>query len=681
MGIKLLTKVTGYHLLIIFIFFYTKLNAQSPLNSPKIAYSQQVSTIEIDGKINDWPVSSEKYSIENPIWEQPKDDISDFSAYFMIGHNLADNSLYIAVVVQDDIDSVNKDVHDLIKQDSYFLFINEKYDLKGSGIAQYSISENGKELGNFLDNWDPNIRRLLNWEKLDYKIAKEGNIKTYELKFTLEQPIFHKRVIGLCHIINDSDDDEKTSYAWVNSGDKDVSAQPGRMGMLVFLNEKQKLGTLTGKVSWKDTTYITKPEGLTIISKLDKRFWVYTPVNQNGEYSVVLPEGQYELKPGKTAFFNGATYYKADTLVSKTIIIKANESNPKGNYTLEPVVQTLLPQDGDLLYNLDNVAKHKIDETIKSYMDYYEIPGAAFAAFKDGKISYQKTYGVENNYTKERVTQNTLFEVASITKPVFAFAVLRLYEKGIIDLDKPLYEYLPFKSIEKYKYFKLLTARIVLSHKTGLPNWGWNQKLEFKFKPGTAFGYSGEGYEYLKRVVEKVTNKDIDQVLHEEVVEPLGLRHMYFQKNDYAAKFKSHGHYNGYPGKIDLAEKPWVAGCLITNAQSFVKFLLAVKNRKGLKPETFKMMLSPQIEVPESFRENNWGFEEYMGLGIFVEKTTYGRVFRHSGNNGDFRAIFRIYDDLDMGYIIMTNGNTGKFLTNSLEKSLINIEKLTEIIK
>jgi CubicO group peptidase (beta-lactamase class C family) len=258
---------------------------------------------------------------------------------------------------------------------------------------------------------------------------------------------------------------------------------------------------------------------------------------------------------------------------------------------------------------------------------------------------------------------------------------LRLYEKGIIDLDKPLYEYLPFKSIEKFEYSKLLTARIVLSHKTGLPNWGWDQKLEFKFKPGTAFGYSGEGYEYLKRVVEKVTNKDINQVLNEEVVEPLGLRHMYFQKNDYAAKFKSHGHYNGHPGKIDLTEKPWVAGCLVTNAQSFVKFLLAVKNRKGLKPETFEMMLSPQIEVPESFRENNWGFEEYMGLGIFVEKTTHGRVFRHSGNNGDFRAIFRIYDNLDMGYIIMTNGNTGKFLTNSLEKSLINIEKLTEVIK
>jgi hypothetical protein len=106
-----------------------------------------------------------------------------------------------------------------------------------------------------------------------------------------------------------------------------------------------------------------------------------------------------------------------------------------------------------------------------------------------------------------------------------------------------------------------------------------------------------------------------------------------------------------------------------------------VKNRKGLKPETFEMMLSPQIEVPESFRENNWGFEEYMGLGIFVEKTTYGRVFRHSGNNGDFRAIFRIYDDLDMGYILMTNGNTGKFLINSLEKSLISIEKLTEVTK
>jgi CubicO group peptidase (beta-lactamase class C family) len=112
--------------------------------------------------------------------------------------------------------------------------------------------------------------------------------------------------------------------------------------------------------------------------------------------------------------------------------------------------------------------------------------------------------------TGEKVNDLTLYEAASITKPVFAFAVQRLAERGVIDLDKPLYLYLPYEDIAYDDRYKLMTARHVLTHRTGFPNWrSMNEdgKLNLKFTPGTGYGYSGEGFEYLKMVIEKITGK------------------------------------------------------------------------------------------------------------------------------------------------------------------------------
>ncbi|MCS3798850.1 serine hydrolase domain-containing protein [Niastella sp. OAS944] len=147
---------------------------------------------------------------------------------------------------------------------------------------------------------------------------------------------------------------------------------------------------------------------------------------------------------------------------------------------------------------------------IETYQRYYHIPGVSFALIKEGKLVYHKTYGVRNRITSEKVEDQTLFAAASITKPVYAFAVERLADRGVIDLDKPLYEYLPYKDIEQDERYKLITERHVLTHRTGFPNWCWmnpDNKLNIKFKPGTSFGYSGECFEYIKLVVEKINGK------------------------------------------------------------------------------------------------------------------------------------------------------------------------------
>src|SRR5262249_26786218 len=121
------------------------------------------------------------------------------------------------------------------------------------------------------------------------------------------------------------------------------------------------------------------------------------------------------------------------------------------------------------------------------------------------------------------VDDNTVFEAASLSKPVFAYAVLKLVEQGKIGLDVPLTKYLPKPYVDGDPRLEKITARIVLSHRTGFPNWRGPNPLTFHFTPGEAFSYSGEGFVYLQRVVEQIESKPLNDVMAELVFNPLGM--------------------------------------------------------------------------------------------------------------------------------------------------------------
>ena len=114
--------------------------------------------------------------------------------------------------------------------------------------------------------------------------------------------------------------------------------------------------------------------------------------------------------------------------------------------------------------------------------------------------------------------------------------------------------------------------------------------------------------------------------------------------------------------------KPFLSGA---------KFIIALKNRKGLKPETYNLMFSKQTDNLGPYKSNFWNYNEYLSFGFFIEEAPYGNVIRHGGVNGDFWATFRLYDELDMGYVIMTNGNGGEFIRDNIERNLINPEKIS----
>jgi CubicO group peptidase (beta-lactamase class C family) len=121
------------------------------------------------------------------------------------------------------------------------------------------------------------------------------------------------------------------------------------------------------------------------------------------------------------------------------------------------------------------------------------VPSLSLAVIHDSKIVYSKGLGVRNIDTGEPVNEETIFEAGSLSKPVFAYAVLKLVGQGIINLDEPLHKYLPYKDIEQDSRYKLITARMVLSHTTGFVNLRWinpEKKLDLKFAPGERFWYS-----------------------------------------------------------------------------------------------------------------------------------------------------------------------------------------------
>lgn len=221
-------------------------------------------------------------------------------------------------------------------------------------------------------------------------------------------------------------------------------------------------------------------------------------------------------------------------------------------------------------YGGNPIEVNKVDRFLDLQMDSLKILGISIAIINDGEVIYHRVRGVANIGTQEKVSQNSIFEAASLSKPVFAWFVMKMAEKDIIDLDRPLHFYLPDESMERDQRYKQVTARMVLSHNTGFPNWRWFDELpdkqdlnrgEFFIKkdPGSGFSYSGEAYQYLARVIAHLNFLNMNQLndlFQKEVAAPLGMNHAYFTWDDYVGEHKVFGHKDG-----DLTNRGWGGDC------------------------------------------------------------------------------------------------------------------------
>ena len=134
------------------------------------------------------------------------------------------------------------------------------------------------------------------------------------------------------------------------------------------------------------------------------------------------------------------------------------------------------------------------------------VPAVSMALVTDAKLRWRGAFGVKDFGSKVPVDPDTVFEAGSVSKTVFAYEILKLCEKGVMNLDTPLTKYTPDRFLKGDPRLDLITARHVLSHKTGFPNWRSDKEpLAIQFTPGERWSYSGEGYSYLQSVMTHLT--------------------------------------------------------------------------------------------------------------------------------------------------------------------------------
>lgn len=635
-----------------------------------VAYAYPLGKIKVDGDLSDWPKDAVKYKIGiHPSDTKPQNE-SDFSGYFQLGYNLGNQSLYVAFTITDDdfVEDTSKNVA-WDTQDGLQISIDARHLLSGSGVASFMYSRTLHTINNAF--FDPFAGKA-NWDMMEVAVTRHGNTRIYEWRIQLGNELSIGKSVGFDFHVYDKDRDGSFSWsAWGKGGAKYMN--PNSLGDIVFLPAGKALSTVSGKLSWSKQQAVKLPGEVRLLSSDNPKLWVTAEADSLGNYSIMVPSGKYNITLPDHYFQSEGKIYATDQKVPVTVVAKSGQTviAPELHIPSDPVPD-LIPDKGVLL-NFTASSVPQIDQFIEAYRNYYGIPGVSLALIKDGKLVYHKTYGVTNTMTGDKVNDNTLFEAASVTKPVFAFAVERLAERGVINLDKPLYEYLPYKDIEYDERYKLMTARHVLTHRTGFPNWRWmnkDGKLDLKFAPGTAFNYSGEGFEYLKLVVEKITGKKVEQVLKEEVIEPIGLYHTFFSKNDSLRLVAASGHIDKMPTNKELPESPGMAYSMYTEAKIFTRFMLYLLEQKGLKPATYDTILSKHSAYPfdEAHKPK---VPTYMGMSLEIRETPFGKTFGHGGNNGDFKCKFEVYKDLKMGYVIFTNCNTSDALLQNINKFLV----------
>ncbi|RJP66050.1 MAG: hypothetical protein C4539_12145 [Ignavibacteriales bacterium] len=332
-----------------------------------------------------------------------------------------------------------------------------------------------------------------------------------------------------------------------------------------------------------------------------------------------------------------------------------------------------------LHYPVDLAAKiSAVDSLTPVLMKELKVPGVSVSIISDYKLVSSKQFGLANVNEKIPVTSESVFEACSMTKPMFAYVALKLVDEGKLDLDKPLYNYLEEKFICENNYDKLITARMILSHSSGLPNWRKGEEeregpIPIYFKPGTQFSYSGEGMFYLQRVIEKITGESLNALSRRILFVPLGLTHTSFVWTNEIDSFISAGHDTAgnylTRSKYTHANSAYT---LYTTPEEYAKFLVEImrpgRNENSSLSEKMKEeMITPQVGVyvrePIDRPGNALGLSVSWGLGWAIDSTASGKIIYHSGAN---RTGFRCYSQFNpakgSGIVIMTNGLNGSDL-------------------
>jgi CubicO group peptidase (beta-lactamase class C family) len=311
--------------------------------------------------------------------------------------------------------------------------------------------------------------------------------------------------------------------------------------------------------------------------------------------------------------------------------------------------------------------KRPVQEEIRYLMKKGHVPGLSIVMIENGEIESHYNYGLKNGESADLIESDTVFEAASLSKPVFAYGILQMVQEGLLDLDVPLVEYLPYPDVKNDRRVELITARMVLAHTTGFPNWRQtSESLKIYFQPGERFSYSGEGFVYLQKVAEHLLELPLESMMCCRVFKPLEMTHSSFIWQKEYEKLKASGHdANGVPIESPRPSLGNAAFTLYTTAVDYAKFSIAIMKGTGLKPETMNQMMTPQIRVEAACVNcvhkypGKLSDSIFWGLGWGLQRVALGDAFWHWGDNHGFKSYVVGLMQERRAMIVFTNSSNG----------------------
>lgn len=312
------------------------------------------------------------------------------------------------------------------------------------------------------------------------------------------------------------------------------------------------------------------------------------------------------------------------------------------------------------------------DATLDMLAQAHRVCAVTLAIVKDRKLA---TIDGANGCARSgaRPGADKVFQAASLSKPVFAYAVLKLAAQGKLALDAPVMRYLPqgyrhgFSPLQPEPselvgdpLLRAVTIRMLLNHSAGLPNWS-SGPLGFKTAPGTTWSYSGEGYVLLQRAVETVSGQPLDQFMRSQVFEPLGMRHSSYVLNaDVAAALLPGTKANGAPRTTMELRHPNAAITLYTSTADYAAFLVAVLNDAPLLRQLGEapVLVDPSLDLA-------WG----LGWGLAREGDD--ALFWQWGNNPGYRAFVMASPRTGDGFVMLSNSENGLKLAEPLARNIL----------
>ena len=289
------------------------------------------------------------------------------------------------------------------------------------------------------------------------------------------------------------------------------------------------------------------------------------------------------------------------------------------------------------------------------------VTGASLALIRNGAVELACA-GLRDTDSGAPVNHQTVFDAASLTKPMVAYAVLQLVDAGVLDLDEPLASFAPL-IVPDDTNAALLTTRHLLSHTGGLQNLRGKEPLQMYFKPGAWFSYASIGFTYLQSAIELRTGEPLEAILQRLVFEPIGMRSSSLQ---WQARFRANvanPHEDGQRMDKHLAPVANASYSLQTTAADYAAFVVAVLQADRLRPSTHRQWLTVEKNVPkgaaihleseppETEPDIGWG----LGWGLETSQDTFFQWGKMSG----VRAFVMGSPSTQSGVVLLTNSNTG----------------------